>query len=187
MRNKILEKSKTNKQLIGIRLYQEENDFWLGYIEDFNEEIIQLRYFDQFGNEDGIVIEQQSNIDSIDFESEYEKTYEYLVNKKNYLVDIVPIVTFKDSENWRYEYLKEVKNRNELISVQFNDEVIIYGYVIELDGDSLILDTVDQLGQTEGKTVYKIEDITAFKIADKHCKQRQELYTWRVKPVANNS
>jgi hypothetical protein len=70
MRNKILEISKTDKKIIGIRLYGEDDDFWLGYIEDYNDKIIQLRYFDKLGLEDGLVIEQQDSIDSIDFDSE---------------------------------------------------------------------------------------------------------------------
>nr|WP_319997638.1 hypothetical protein [uncultured Draconibacterium sp.] len=83
MRNELLEKSKTDKKIIGIRLYGDEDNFWLGYIEDYNDKIIQLRYFDKLGLEDGLVIEQQDKIDSIDFDSEYEKTYEYLINKRN--------------------------------------------------------------------------------------------------------
>jgi hypothetical protein len=179
MRKKIFEKSKTSKKIIGIRLYGEEDEFWLGYIEDYNDEIIQLRYFDEFGVEDGIVIQKQESIDSIDYESDYEKTYEYFVNKNYDLNQIREVVSFKNSINWKKEYLEEFKLRDELIS--FKTETIIYGYIADLSDSEFIISAVGRLGEDEGKTVYKIGDIKTFRFASRKGKFRQELNIWKKK------
>jgi hypothetical protein len=180
MKNEILGISKKEKKIIGIRLYGEEDDFWLGYIEDYNDKIIQLRYFDKLGLEDGLVIEQQDNIDSIDFDSEYEKTYEYLINKRNDLHKIEKIVEFKNTDDWRKKYLTDFKNNGDLISIEFNKELQIYGYICNLSESEFIINGITHLGEDEGKTVYKIDDITAFRLGDKKSKLRQELNKWRI-------
>ena len=179
MREQIFEKSKNRKKIIGVRLYGDEDDFWLGYIEDFNEEIIQLRIFDSLGIDDGVVIEQQENIDSIDFDSDYEQTYEFLINKNYDLKQMQEMIGFKNSINWRKEYLDESLLRNELISFQFSENQKIYGYVLDLTDKEFIINAISHLGECEGKTIYKIEDIKAIAFSNRKSKLRQELNTWR--------
>jgi hypothetical protein len=179
MRDKILNESKTDKKIIGIRLYGEDDEFWLGYIEDYNDKIVQLRYFDKLGREDGLVIEQQDNIDSIDFDSEYEKTYEYLINKQNDLNKIERIIEFKNSDDWRIKYLTDFKNKGILISIEFNKDIKIWGYIQDLGAGDLIINGITHLGEDDGKTIYKIDDITAFRLGDKQSKLRQQLNEWR--------
>lgn len=179
MRNIILEKSKNEKLIIGIRIYGDEDKIWLGYIEDYNEKIIQLRYFDQFGFEDGLVVESQDNIESIDFESNYEKTYQHLINKRQDISKIDKIIDFKDTEDWRAEYLHDYVMRNEILSLGFNAGTILYGFVCEVAENEFVFNTIGNIGEDEGKTVYKIEDISSFRFADKKSKLLQELYIWR--------
>jgi len=181
MRNEIFEVSKTDKKIIAVRKYGDEDDFWLGFIENYNDEIIQLRVFDSQGIDDGIVIEKQENIDSIDFDSDYEKTYEYLVNRIYNLNEIEEIVSFKNSVDWKKEYLDEFKQRNELISFQINEGagLIIYGYVLDLHDNEFIINAIGHIGEDEGKTIYKIDDIVALKFASRKSKLRAELNKWR--------
>ena len=181
MRKKIFEVSKTEKKIISVRKYGDEDDFWLGYIENYNDEIIQLRLFDSQGIDDGIVIEKQENIDSIDFDSDYEKTYEYLVNKIYNLNEIEEIVSFKNSVDWKKEYLKEFKQRNELISFEIDegDGLIICGYVLDLYDNEFIINAIGHTGEDEGKTIYKIDDLVSLKFASKRCKLREEFNKWK--------
>jgi len=180
MRNKIFEVSKTDKKIIAIRKYGNEDDFWLGYIENYNDKIIQLRLFDSQGIDDGVVIEKQENIDSIDFDSNYEKTYEYLINRIYNLNEIKEIISFKNSVDWKKEYLEEFKQRNDLISFQIyeSEGLIIYGYVLDLYDKEFIINAIGRLGEDEGKTIYKIDDIVTLKFASRKSKLRAELNNW---------
>ena len=175
MIKQILEKSKNDKEIIGVRLNKDEDEFWLGYIEDFNNEIIQLRHFDRFGLEDGLVIQPIKDIDSIDYGSNYEKSYEYLIKKQYDLNNLRKIADFKNVENWRYEYLKEFKEKDIIISFEFNEDHTIYGYIIDLDDLEFTVNAVGLVGEDEGNTVYRIEDITAFKLVDRKCLLKQEF------------
>jgi hypothetical protein len=179
MRNQLFEMSKINKKIIGVRMYEDEDNFWLGYIENYNDEIIQLRQFDTFGFDDGIFVEKQENIESIDFNSDYEKTYEYLINSIYNLNEIEEIVSFKNSVNWKKEYLEEFKQRNEVISFQFGKGDTIYGYIENLTDKELIINAIGRLGEDEGKTIYKIDEIKALEFASRKSKLRKELNKWR--------
>jgi len=179
MRNQLFEISKTNKKIIAVRMYGDEDDFWLGYIEDYNDEIIQFRLFDSRGIDDGVVIEKQENIDSIDFDSEYEKTYEFLINSINNLKEIKKIVSFKNSADWKKEYLEEFRQRKEVISFEVGEENVNYGYVIDLTDKEFTINAVSNIGEDEGKTIYKIEDIKTFCFANVKSKVREKLNKWR--------
>jgi hypothetical protein len=181
MKNKILETSKNQRKILSIRLYGEDDDFWLGYVEDYNPIIIQLRYFDQLGLEDGTIIIQQENIESIEFNSEYVKTYDYLINLRNSLDSIPEIVEFKSENDWRTQYLSDLKKRKEVISFQIDSDITIYGFVDELNESDFLVNPIGHLGENEGNTIYKISDISAFWVGSKKCKLRQELNIWRMK------
>ena len=179
MRNQLFEISKTNKKIIGVRMYENEDDFWIGYIENYNDEIIQFRQFDSLGIDDGVLVEKQENIESIDFDSDYEKTYEYLIKSIYNLNEIEEIVSFKNSIDWKKEYLAEFKQRNELISFQFGKENRIYGYIKDLTEKELMINAIGRLGEDEGITIYKIDEIKAIEFAGRKSKLRTELNKWR--------
>ncbi len=181
MIKEILKKSKDTKEIIGLRLYDGDEDFWCGYVENFNDNIIQLRHFDKHGNEDGIIIEQIEHIESIDFDSEYEKAFNYIAREKNNFDNIEKITDFNDTDDWRFEYLKDSKERQRVISLEFNQDYVIYGQIADLNDSEFILQGIGKLGEDEGKTIYKIDDISAFKIMDTDCKFRMELIKWRIK------
>jgi hypothetical protein len=181
MIKEILKKSRDTKEIIAIRLYDGDEDFWCGYIENFNDNIIQLRHFDKHGNDDGIIIEQIEHIESIDFDSEYEKTFNYITRLKNNFDHFEIITDFKDSDIWRFEYLKDSKDRHRIISLEFNQDYVIYGIILDLNDNEFMLQGIGKLGEEEGKTIYKIDDISAFKIMDNACRFRTELNKWRIK------
>ncbi len=181
MTKNILESSEKQRKILSIRLYGEDDDCWLGYVEGYNPMIIQLRYFDQLGLEDGIVILQQDKIESIEYNSEYEKTYEYLINLRNSLDSSPKIVEFNNGDDWKIKYLSDLKKRNEVISFQINDDITIYGFVEEINENNFLINPIGQLGENEGNTIYKINDISAFWFGSKKCKLRQELNIWRMK------
>jgi hypothetical protein len=181
MTNSILETSKRQRKILSIRLYDEDDDSWLGYVENYNNSIIQLRFFDQLGFEDGIVIVQQDNVESIEYNSEYERTYEYLINLRNSLDNIQKIIDFKNGEDWRTQYLSDFRKRSEVISFQINKDLIFYGIVDEISDSDFIITAIGHLGEIEGNTIYKINDIAAFWFGSKKSKLRQELKHWRLK------
>ena len=61
----ILKKSKENKEIIGIWKYNDDDGFWAGYVNDYNEELVTIQHFTKYGKSDGIIIERIENIKSV--------------------------------------------------------------------------------------------------------------------------
>jgi hypothetical protein len=84
MNNRILEKllshSKTTKTVIGIRKYNNEDEFYVGYIVDYNDTLIVLQHISKFGLEDGLLVEK---IESFEAEDDYIKSYQLLFKNAN--------------------------------------------------------------------------------------------------------
>ena len=68
---KILQESKDDKKIVGIRIYRDDEKFWCGYINDFNENLVLIQHFTEFGQTDGFVLEKIENIESIDSDDNY--------------------------------------------------------------------------------------------------------------------
>lgn len=177
----IFRKSKAEKMIIEIRLNNEGDDFWCGYIEDFNKHIIQLRHFDNYGSDDGIIIIEIENIDNIEFDTDYTKTFNYITKLKNDFNNIEEVCEFKDSENWRFNYLKDSQDKKRIISLEFNQDYVIYGIIKELNENEFIIQGIGKHGQNEGNAIYKIENISSMNIMGKDSKFRLELFDWRMK------
>lgn len=181
MINKILNDSKENKSFIGVRFYNDDDNFWCGYIEDFNDTIFQMRHFDKHGNEDGVIIGIIENIDSIDINQDYQQTFNYITRKKYDFDSFGKIVEFKDTETWRKEYLNSFLSNNEIISFELKNEYDIYGKISILSENEIIVQTIENHGESLGTTLYKLEDISALKFGDIESKFRKSLYDWRKK------
>ncbi len=177
----IFEKSKTNKDLLGIRLYDSNDDFWCGYIEDYNEHVFQFRNFDRYGAEDGILIEQMDAIESIDLDSDYITIFTYFVREKNDFDLIEPIPGPLTTENWRAEYLETSRAKNEVISIEFNHEYVVYGLIMDLGEEEFVIEAIGKLGENEGSSLYKISNISAMRMSDIDCRFREGMYKWRRK------
>ena len=96
--NKILERSKLNKELLGLWKYNDDDGFWCGYVIDYNETLVKIQHYTKFGKPDGIIIAQIANIQSVDFDDEYAKAMQIVIDyskeieKEEKLVDMVTII-----------------------------------------------------------------------------------------------
>jgi hypothetical protein len=43
--NKILERSKHNKELLGLWKYNDDDGFWCGYVIDYNETLVKIQHY----------------------------------------------------------------------------------------------------------------------------------------------
>ena len=175
----ILKESKVNKNIIGIRFYNDDDNFWCGYIEDFNERIFKLRHFDKYGREDGIVIASLEKIESVEIDQDYQRVFNYLARKENDL-DIIPnAFNVKDEENWVKSYLLEFQKEAGVVSFETASGDRYYGIIDEIDNTYFIVRPVENHGQCIGKTAFKFEDIEVLRWGDIQSKFRWSLYQWR--------
>lgn len=177
---KVLQASKENKQLIGIRKYGDEDDFWCGYIHDSNEDLVYIQHFTKFGKSDGLIIEKIDNIECFEFDDEYSKSYQYLINNHDKLESLKSIeIIIVDSENWQFEILKQLSEHDRLIKIEINNDSAYTGSIAEFDNEMISLACVGNLGEDEGKALYRLSDITSIQFDRMEERKRQLLYQWR--------
>lgn len=183
----ILEQSKNQKKFIGIWLYGSEDGFWSGIVKNYTDELVTLQHYTKYGKPDGLVIEKISNIESIDFDDDYSRAMSYLIRHGDEL-DLIEKyeIEITNNDRWQQEILGNLIGSNELIvRIQVNGENFYCGLVEWADEDHLILKVIGKEGQEQGKSIYKIEDITAIRVNDLDNRKRLLLYHWRQSKKTN--
>ena len=179
---KLLTKSKENKSFLSIWTYNDDEKFWFGKILDFNDELVIIQHYTKYGKKDGIIVAKISEIISIDFEDDYSKAMNYIIENSEELANEREFIfDYLEKENWKKTLLNQLINRKDIItSVEINDEYFS-GFIIEVDDENFIIKCVGSLGEDEGNALYKIEDLTGFKINDIDNRKRLMLFNWRKK------
>jgi len=178
---RILERSKLNKELIGLWKYDDEDSFWCGYVIDYNESLVKIQHFTKYGKPDGIIISQISSIQSIDFDDDYAKAMQVVIDYAN-IIEKEDIIDFPLSEekNWDYEFIKHLEgNYNTLTSVEINNSSYYSGFIVEVSATDFVLKCIGKMGEDEGSVIYKIEEVTGLKINEIDNRKRSLLYKWR--------
>lgn len=177
----IFKESKEKKKVIGIRLYEDEDDFWCGYILDFNDQLIQIQNLTKLGKPDGIIIERIENIESLDFKDSYCESYQYLIQNNTKINTINSKVKLPNKDNWQYDILNRYLNKKTIVSIAFKNEILIAGFIENLDKKNVTLIGIGNLGENEGYSCYRVDDIKSIKIGDEEDAKRKLLYDWRQK------
>ena len=178
---KILERSKLNKELLGLWKYNDEDSFWCGYIIDYNETLIKIQHYTKYGKPDGIIIAQLANIKSVDFDDDYAKAMQVVID---YADEIEKETTFyinlSENDNWDFEIIKKLEGNFDILSsIEISNSDYFSGFITEVTETDFIIRCVGKMGEDEGSVIYRIEDITGFKINDIDNRKRCLLYKWR--------
>ncbi len=177
---KILEDSQNKNKYLSIWSYNDDETFWCGKILDFSNGIVKFQHYTKYGKKDGIIFIQLSQIKNIDFEDEYTKSIAYVIeNSETIAKENTFEITILNDENWQNEILNQLNKKTEIIS-----SIKVYGeyytgFILEVDEESFIIRCIDSLGIDQGLSMFKIEDITEFKLNDIDNRKRLLLYKWR--------
>ena len=179
--NRILERSKLNKELIGIWKYNDDESFLCGYVIDYNETLVKMQHYTRYGKPDGIIISQIANIKNIDFDDEYAKAMQVVIDYSKEIEKEENLnLPLSESENWDFEIIKKLEgNLNIVTSVEISNSEYYSGFIIEVSESDFVLRCVGKMGEDEGLVIYKTEDVTGFRINDIDNRRRCLLYKWR--------
>jgi hypothetical protein len=179
--HQILERSKQNKELIGLWKYNDDEAFWCGFVIDFNENLVTIQHFTKYGKKDGIIIAQTSDIQSVDFNDDYAKVMQCIIDYSSELEkEDATNILLTDNEDWQFDVLKQMEgNYDKITSVEINGSDYFSGFIVEVTEIDFILHCIGKLGEDEGNVIYKIADTTGFRINDIDNRKRAMLYKWR--------
>lgn len=176
----ILNKSKQEQELIGIWQYSDSDGFLMGYVIDFNEELVLFQHYTKYGKKDGLTTLQMSTIQNIDYYDDYAKAMECLI-KYSKIIDEQPEfnIELSRSEDWQIDLIRQLADNSETI-VSLEIEGSYYsGYIKKATEYDFVLHCVGKMGEDEGKIIYRIEDVTEIKILDLGDRKRDLLFKWR--------
>lgn len=176
----ILKKSKEQKQIIGFWKYNDEDAFWAGYVLNLNEELVSIQHYTKFGKPDGIIVERIDNIKSVDYDDDYAKAMQYLIENATQIDKETNInLDLSFQENWQINLLKQLEGTNHIVRVEIKGSEYYSGLISTLSKLDFVLQRIGDLGEDEGKSLYKIEDLTAIRINDIENRKKALLYNWR--------
>lgn len=176
----VLDKSKSEKELIGIWQYGADDGFLMGYVIDFNEDLVLFQHYTKYGKKDGIISLQFDGIQNIDLNDDYAKAMECLI-KYSDIIEIQPEfkLLLNETEDWQTELIQQlVKNKEIIVSLEINNSYYS-GYVLRASKSDFLLHCVGKMGEDEGRVVYQIDDINEFKIHDLDDRKKDLLFKWR--------
>ncbi|MFP9099256.1 hypothetical protein ACLI09_09395 [Flavobacterium sp. RHBU_24] len=177
----VFERSKKHKEIISVRCYKDDEGFWAGYVQDYTDDIISLKHYTKYGKPDGVIILNISDIKSIDFDDDYSRAMQCVIDYSAEIDKEMPLdVDIPTSELWQFSLLKYAENNKELVAkVEINNGDLYSGFVEQVSEDDVILHFVGNLGESEGRGIYRIEDITAVRLNDVESRKRLMLFKWR--------
>ena len=177
----IFDKSKSTKSLIGIWTYTDGDGFWSGYVTDYNDEFVQIHHFTKYGKSDGTIIERIENIESIDFEDDYAKCLKYLIDntleldKEDELSQTLP-----SGESWQFDYLNHHTGKTDrIVRITVKEDITYSGFILKLDKENVVLHLLGKLGEDEGFSMFKLNDISCVRVNDIENRKRLMLHNWK--------
>ena len=178
----ILNKSKNEKKFIGIWLYGDDEGFWSGYVKDYNEDLVILQHYSKYGKPDGVIIEEIENIESIDFDDDYSKAMEYIIDHADELDYESEInLKIKHPDQWQKEILDDqIGKKDRIVRIEVNQENTCSGLVEWSDNNNVVIHRIGKEGQDEGRSLFKIEDISSIRINDIENRKKLMLFNWRL-------
>ena len=179
--NEIFEKSKEGKELIGITRYSDDDSFWCGFVIDYNDTLLKVQHFTKYGKLDGLMIIQISDIKILDFNDDYCKSMQVIIDYANVLEVEDPLdFLLPETDDWNIEILKYMEaNYNQITTVEVNNSNYFTGFVSNVSVTHFTLKLIGKIGEDQGISTFKIEDVTGFQINDIDNRKRAMLSKWR--------
>ncbi|HCQ12570.1 hypothetical protein [Flavobacterium sp.] len=177
----ILQKSKDNKEIISIWQYNGDKGSLVGYVTEISEEYIGFKHFTRFGKPDGVLYIKQANIKNIDFNDDYTKVMECLIQYAD-IIDKSPdfSINLNQSDFWQYNAVIQLsKAKDQMASFEINGNEFFTGFVKESSEEDFILNCVAKNGEDLGTSLFRIEDITEIRVNDLDDRRKLLLYKWR--------
>ena len=173
----ILKKSRDTKKVINLRKYDNDDYFYSGYILDYNDEVVVIQHFTDYGKDDGLVFEKIENIENIEYDEDYSESLQLIIqNTKEIDIPNITKHKFDLDGNWKLNILKMFLDKNVIIIVENYKKEKICGFVKQVNETELLINPINKGGLNEGMSLYKLDDISSIQPDDLECRKRLILY-----------
>lgn len=174
-------KSKENKEIISIWQYDSDKGSYVGYVTEISEDHLTFKHYTSFGKCDGLIVIRIANIKTIDFNDDYTKVMECVIQYSNIFDEPSNFeLNIGFSNNWQYDaLLKLAETENQVTSIEINGSDYFTGLIKEISTEDFTLHCIGKNGEDQGSALFRIEDITEIRANDLDNRRRLLLYKWR--------
>ncbi len=172
----ILEKSKSEKKLVGLNCYGVDEGFYCGYVLQYSEGFVIIQHFTKFGIYDGILTLSLDDIKFIEFDTVYLKGIELLMNNPSLVLKQTYQLKDKNDESFTHLFESFIGNKDYLIKFELADEDVYFGLVEWCEEDYFSIINIDMDGSVIGKATFKFEDLKMYWVDDLECRKRKVFY-----------
>lgn len=172
----ILEKSKSERKLVGLNCYGVDEGFYCGYVLEYSEDFLIIQHFTKFGIYDGIITLSLSDVKFIESDTTYLKGIELLMNNQNLVLNQTYKLRGKNADAFTHLFESFIGNKDYLVKFELSDDDIYFGLIEWCDEDYFSIINIDIDGTVIGKATFRFEDLKTYWVDDLECRKRKMLY-----------
>lgn len=149
----------------------ETTKFGCGIILSINDELVLFKSITPFGEDDGIVCLYLDDIYRLNYNDKYDKKIAQLYSYDD-SYDV-----FKDADLSLEYILQYAKVNNYIVEIELFDSGLtdVTGYVDSVNDDNVIISSIDEYGEDDGKTLILIDNITCLSCNSMEARKLQRL------------
>lgn len=177
---RLLERSKLTKEILEFWQYGNTDNFWAGYVIDYNETLVLIQHYSKYGQKDGILIWPIDKIQNIDYGNDYISCLQYIIEQVNDQSGIEFTFNLPNHDEWQFDLLVQLEgNQDFFTSTELNGGSLYTGFIHDVTEEDFVISCVSYIGNDEGKSLYKVNEITGFHLDDIDNQKRFKLYQWK--------
>ena len=167
----ICKASQKNKEIISIYSGGDPDRFSVGYIKHVYKDALILHAFDNYGDDDGILLIRLEDINKIERQTAYLNKIRLLIDPEEFLRSASGTMCFDESNGSNdcgiYSVLVRCLDEGILLSLKLLFGDILTGYILEFDDEYLLLKIYTDDALEDGETLVKYEDISGISFYSK--------------------
>ncbi|WP_343636113.1 hypothetical protein [Fluviicola sp.] len=177
---RLLERSKLTKELLEFWQYGNTENFWCGYVIDYNETLVSIQHYSKYGMKDGILIWPIDKIQNIDFQNDYIFCLQHIIEQVNDQSGYPIHFNLPNHDEWQFDMLVQLEGDQAfLTSTELNGGSLFTGFIEDVTEEDFVIACIGYTGNSEGKSLYKVNEITGFHLDDMDNQKRFKLYHWK--------
>ncbi len=176
----IFDRSMEEQKPLSVLTSSDETDFWFGIIRDYNNEVLEMRLFDSYGEFDGYVIAQTDEITGVEYDDEYELVTAYLIAENSFMTHFPDSILELNEANWRYQLLSTLMDKKVPVELEVGEKTRM-GYLEHVGLEDFTMRLFDTFGDGRGKVICDLDSVSCIRYWSKKVKKGALLFDWRNK------
>lgn len=157
LRTDMLQRAQRNRRVVSLRT---GNGLFLGYVLSHNPELLMLRTITRQGLPTGVQTISLNTVTQMHFDDRYVRLIEFKEHNPEVVYALPSTPGGLENQYLTIPLLlQRAQEVRQLIMLETHAEGYLYGYVVRVADDELLLETYTQYGEADGHSVLGFDDI----------------------------